>query len=162
MGLVLRPEDNKILSVSKKKFVVHEECYAKFDNANGTNPLAHFVIPMIDLDNTKAEVENLEKISDYKKKYNIPDHVLSVKALSDLQKHPELNVANPPTNPPKVIFKDIVDIIEPQKKGENQRENQGEKTTTHVPEHAVFNKDLWLDKLKELIESINQRYDNEG
>jgi hypothetical protein len=88
MCLVLRPEDNKILSVSKKKIVVHVECYAKFDNANGTNPLAHFVIPMIDLDNTKAEVENLEKISGYKKKYNIPDHVLSVKALSDFQKHP--------------------------------------------------------------------------
>jgi hypothetical protein len=60
------------------------------------------------------------------------------------------------------MFKDIVDIIEPQKKGENQRESQGEKTTTHVPEHAVFNKDLWLDKLKELRESINQRYDKEG
>ena len=161
MCLVLRPEDNKVLSVSKKKILVHEECYAKFDNAHGTNPLAHFVIPTIDLDNTKAEVENLEKISDYKKKYNIPDHVLSVKALSDFQKHPELNIANPTTRPPKVMFNDILEIV-PQYEGENQRENQGEKTTTHVPEHAVFNKDLWLDKLKELRESINLRFDKEG
>jgi hypothetical protein len=160
--LVLRPEDNKILSVSKKKILVHEECYAKFDNANGTNPLAHFVIPTIDLDNTKMEVDNLEKISEYKKKYNIPDHVLCVKALSDFQKHPELNIANPTTHPPKVMFKDIVEIIEPQKQGENQRENQGGKTTTHVPEHAGFNNDLWLDKVKELREAINKRFDNEG
>ena len=116
MCLVLRPEDNKVLSVSKKKILVHEECYAKFDNANGTNPLAHFVIPTIDLDNTKAEVENLEKISDYKKKYNIPDHVLSVKALSDFQKHPELNVANPTTHPHKPMFNDIIEII-PQNEG---------------------------------------------
>ena len=149
MCLVLRPEDNKILSVSKKKIIVHKECYAKFNNANGTNPLAHFVIPTIDLDNTKMDVENLEKISEYKKKFNIPDHVLSVKALSDFQKHPELNAAIPTTRPPKVMFKDIVDII-PENQGENQRENQGEKTTTHVPEHTVFNKDLWLDKVKKL------------
>jgi len=71
MCLVLRPEDNKILSVWKKKILVHEECYAKFDSANGTNPLAHFVIPVIDLDNTKTEVENLETIREYKKKNNI-------------------------------------------------------------------------------------------
>ena len=161
MCLVLRPEDNKILSVSKKKIIVHEECYAKFDNANGTNPLAHFVIPTIDLDNTKMDVNNLEKISEYKKKYNIPDHVLSVKALSDFQKHPELNAAIPTTRPPKVMFKDIVDII-PENQGENQRENQGENTSTHVPEHTVFDKDLWLDKVKKLRESINQRYDTDG
>ena len=59
------------------------------------------------------------------------------------------------------MFNDIVDII-PQNEGENQREIQGEKTTTHVPEHAVFNKNLWLDKVKELRESINERFDNEG
>jgi hypothetical protein len=162
MCLVLRPEDNKILSVSKKKIVVHEECYAKFDSAKGTNPLAHFVIPVIDLDNTRTEIENLEKITNYKKEYNIPDHVLSIKALSDFQKHPELNIATPTTRPPKTMFNDDMQIFEPTNQGEDQRENQGEKTTTHVPEHALFNMDLWLDKIKELRESINQRVDNEG
>ncbi len=81
MCLVLRPDDKKVLSVSRKKIVVHEECYAKF--GDGKNPLAHFVIPVIDLDQTRTEVKNLEKIKHYKAKYEIPDHVLSVKVLSD-------------------------------------------------------------------------------
>ncbi len=108
--------------------------------------MAHFVIPVIDLDNTKTEVENLETIIDYKKKYSIPDHVLSVKSLSDFQKHPELNIATPTTDPLKVMFNDVKEIIEPHNKGKNQREDQGEKKTTHVPEHALFNKDLFLIK----------------
>jgi hypothetical protein len=66
MCLVLRPEDNKIVSVSKKKIIVHEECYAKFNSANGMNPLANFAVPVIDIQDIKTQAENLEKIKEYK------------------------------------------------------------------------------------------------
>jgi hypothetical protein len=101
MCLVLRPEDEKILSVSKKKIIVHEEFYAKFNSANGSNPLAHFLVPVIDIDDVKTQTENLERIKEYKTKFDIPDHVLSIKCLSDYQKHPELNTATPTTHPPE-------------------------------------------------------------
>jgi hypothetical protein len=78
MCLVLRPEDEKILSVSKKKIIVHEEFYAKFNSANGSNPLAHFLVPVIDLDGITTQAENLERIQEYKNKLEIPDHVLSI------------------------------------------------------------------------------------
>jgi len=100
MCLVLRPDDEKILSVSKKKIIVHEELYAKFNSANSSNPLAHFQVPVVDLDEMKTQAENLERIQEYKKKLEIPDHVLSIKCLSDFQKHPELNTATPTTHPP--------------------------------------------------------------
>ncbi len=55
MCLVLRPEDNKIVSVSKKKIILHEECYAKFNSANGINPLANFAVPVIDIRKPRRE-----------------------------------------------------------------------------------------------------------
>jgi len=53
MCLVLRPEDDKIISVSRKKLVVHEECYAKFDFSKGNLPLQNFEIPILDLNAIK-------------------------------------------------------------------------------------------------------------
>jgi hypothetical protein len=150
MCLVLRPEDEKVLSVSRKKILVHEEFYAKFNKDNGTNPLANFAIPVIDLETVKNQVENLQTIKEYKEAQGIPDHVLSVKCLSDHKKHPELNEATPTTRPPKEM------IIA------HQHENQGEKTKPHVPEHVVLNKDLLLDKIKAMRESINQQFDRTG
>jgi hypothetical protein len=107
MCLVLRPEDNKILSVSKKKIIVHEECYAKFNSANGINPLANFAVPVINLEDIKTQTENLEKIKDYKERCKIPDHVLSIKCLSDHNKHPELNEPTPASHPPKEMIQAI-------------------------------------------------------
>jgi hypothetical protein len=74
MVLLLRPEDNKVISVSRHKVHCHEEAYAKYDP-------------------TKT-------IKDYKDKFKIPDHVLSVKCLSDFNRHPEMNEALPRTAPP--------------------------------------------------------------
>ena len=150
MCLVLRPEDEKVLSVSKKKIVVHEEFYAKYNKDNNTNPLANFAIPTIDIETVKTQVENLQTIKQYKEAQGIPDHVLSVKCLSDHKKHPELNEPTPTTRPP-------IKMIQA-----HQHENQGEETKPHVPEHVVLEKDLLLDKIKEMREMIKGRYDKTG
>ena len=101
MVLLLRPEDNKVISVSRHKVHCHEEAYAKYDPATGGNPLEHFAVPKVDLENEKTKGENLQTIKDYKEKYKIPDHVLSVKCLSDFNRHPEINEALPRTAPPE-------------------------------------------------------------
>ena len=44
----------------------------------------------------------------------------------------------------------------------HQQENQGEKTKPHIPEHVVLGKDLLLDKIKEMREMINRRFDKTG
>jgi hypothetical protein len=87
MCLVLRPEDEKILSASRKKILVHEEYYAKFNPANGNNPLKKFAVPVLKLDELKTKKENLESIREYKERLQIPDHVLSIKSLSDYRTH---------------------------------------------------------------------------
>ncbi len=76
MCLVLRPEDEKILSVSKKKIIVHEEFYAKFNSANGSNLLAHFLVPVIDLDGIRTQAENLERIQEYTPTTHPPEQML--------------------------------------------------------------------------------------
>jgi hypothetical protein len=105
--LVLRPEDNKVISVSRHKVHCHEEAYAKYDPAKGGSPLESFAVPKVDLDKTRTKEENLQSIQEYKDKLNIlPDHVLSVKCLlSDFGRHPEMNVAMPRTEPPEKMRK---------------------------------------------------------
>jgi hypothetical protein len=101
MVLLLRPEDNKVISVSRHKVHCHEEAYAKYDPSTGGNPLEHFAVPKVDLEGEKTKGENLQTIKEYKEKFKIPDHVLSVKCLSDFNRHPEINEALPRTAPPE-------------------------------------------------------------
>ncbi len=101
MVLLLRPEDNKVISVSRHKVHCHEEAYAKYDPAKGGTPLESFAVPKMGLEKIKTKKENLQTIQDYKEKFQIPDHVLSVKCLSDFNRHPELNEAMPKTEPPE-------------------------------------------------------------
>jgi hypothetical protein len=152
MCLVLRPDDEKIISVSRKKIVVHEECYAKFNSVNGMYPLAGFKVPSLHLDNLKSEAENLETIKEYKNRVGIPDHVLSIKSLSDYRKHPELNEPTPPTHPSTEMMKTLT----------SQAQESGEKTTIHVLEHELWNKNLVLDKVRELRTIIKKRFDKTG
>ncbi len=42
MALVLRPEDMKVISVSRKKIHCHELCYAKFNPTTQPRPVIHF------------------------------------------------------------------------------------------------------------------------
>jgi len=44
----------------------------------------------------------------------------------------------------------------------NLPSDPGEKTTIHVPEHEMWNKDLLQDKIKQLREAINKHYDKGG
>jgi len=152
MCLVLRPEDEKIISVSRKKIIVHEEFYAKYDPAKGGLPLDNFAVPVVNLEEVKSEQENLEAIREYKERMKIPDHVLSIRSLSDYRKHPEINEPTPPTQPSPAMMKNVQD----------QRTDQGEKSTMYVPEHQLWNKDMWLDKIKQLRESINKHFDKGG
>jgi hypothetical protein len=153
MCLVLRPEDDKIISVSRKKLVVHEECYAKFDFSKGNLPLQNFEIPILDLNAIKTEQQNLETIREYKERMKIPDHVLSIKSLSDYRRHPELNEPIPPNHPPQAML----DVL-----SSNQSPDPGEKTSVHVPEHETWSKNLLLDKIRELRMGINKHFDKGG
>ena len=55
MVLILRPEDDKVISVSRHKVHCHEEAYAKYDPSKGGNPLENFAVPKIDLDKIRAK-----------------------------------------------------------------------------------------------------------
>jgi hypothetical protein len=115
-------------------------------------PLTIFEVPFLHLDDMKSEAENLETIREYKDRLGIPDHVLSIKSLSDYRKHPELNEPTPPTHPSTEMMKSLT----------SQAQDSGEKTTIHVPEHELWNKNLVLDKIRELRTIINKRFDKTG
>jgi hypothetical protein len=137
MVLILRPEDNKVKSVSRHKVHCHKEAYAKYDPAKGGNPLEHFAVPKINLESVKAKEENLQEIQDYKEKFQIPDHILSVKCLSDFNRHPELNEAMPRTEPPEKMAR----FVDP------QQSNQGEKTYSPILDYNI---DAMLEELSSL------------
>jgi hypothetical protein len=116
MALILRPEDGKIISVSRKKILCHEEIYATFDSAKGMAPATNVENFKLNLDNVKREVEGLTQISEFKTLYKIPDHVLSIKFLDDYKRNQEFN--NPdPTTPPRKIIEAI--LPHPKAQGEN-------------------------------------------
>ncbi len=79
----------------------------------------------------------MQTIKEYKEKYKIPDHVFSVKCLSDFNRHPEMNEALPRTEPPAKmgIFFDP------------QHSNQGEKI--FVPDLDYIDIDAMLEEIKE-------------
>ncbi len=83
MVLIMRPEDWKVISVSWKKVLCHEERYATSDSVSMQNSIADFTRIKADLEAIKGEKEGLEKIASFKQTFNIPDHVLSVKSLDD-------------------------------------------------------------------------------
>ena len=138
MVLLLRPEDNKVISVSRHKVHCHEEAYARYDPTTGGNPLEHFAVPKVDLEGEKTKGENLKTIKDYKEKFKIPDHVLSVKCLSDFNRHPEMNEALPRTAPPA----QMENFFDP------QHSNQGEKI--FVPDLDYSDIDAMLEEIKEM------------
>ena len=136
MVLLLRPDDNKVISVSRHKVHCHEEAYAKYDPSTGGNPLENFAVPKVDLEGEKTKGENLQTIKEYKEKFKIPDHVLSVKCLSDFNRHPEMNEALPRTEPPEKMG----NFFGP------QQSNQGEKI--FVPDLDYSDIDAMLEEIK--------------
>jgi len=107
MALILRPEDGKIISVSRKKILCHEEIYATFDSSRRMAPATNVDNFKLNLDNVKGEVEGLTQISEFKTLYKIPDHVLSIKFLDDYKRNQEFNDPDP-TNPPRKIMEAIL------------------------------------------------------
>jgi hypothetical protein len=107
MVLILRPEDGKVMSVSRKNVLCHEEIYATFDATKGRTPVADIAAFKLNLDNVKGQVEGLNKIGEFKKLYNVPDHVLSVKCLDDYKRNQEFSEASP-TDPPRKMIEAIL------------------------------------------------------
>jgi hypothetical protein len=138
--LVLRPEDGKVMSVSRKK--VHGEIYATFDATKGKTPIADIEAFKMDLDSVKGEVEGLNKIGDFKKLYSIPDHVLSVKFLNDYKRNPEFNEAGP-TNPPRKM----IEAISP------QPTVQGENSVEMVD---AMNSDLMMEEMTRVKKNLKK------
>ncbi len=56
MALILRPEDNKILSISRKKIHCHEMMYAKFDST-----LLIHTRPQIDFRDFTLNVDEIDR-----------------------------------------------------------------------------------------------------
>jgi hypothetical protein len=141
------------VGVQSPMCLVHGECYAKFSFEFGMNPLAHFTVSMIDLQNVKNYAENLTKIKDYKKICQIPDHVLSIKCLSDFQNTQSLmRLHQPPTHPKKCLKKQP--FI-----SRTVRGRIATKPYVPVPDHVGFDRDLMLDKIRSMREMINKRFD---
>ena len=93
-------------------------------------------MPKMDIDKEKTKAENLAMIKEYKEKFEIPDHVLSVKCLSDFSRNPEMNEALPRTAPPAKM----ANFFDP------QHSNQEEKT--FVPDLDYSDIDAMLEEIK--------------
>ncbi len=100
MVLILRPFDNKVISVSRKKVHCHEMMYAKFDAEHQTRPRIEFKDFTLDKDEIESAIrqaeaethgfdngEDVMKSVRFEKEVTvIPDHVLSIKVLSDYKR----------------------------------------------------------------------------
>jgi hypothetical protein len=102
MVLILRPFDLKILSISRKKVHCHEEMYAKYDPETMTKPMIDFKDFKLDKNEIDAAIEeaNAPELPDLQdnepfdhddKSQEVPDHVLSVKVLSDTRRNKSMN-----------------------------------------------------------------------
>jgi hypothetical protein len=96
MVLILRPSDQKIISVSRKKVHCHELCYAKFDPTTQPRPLivfTDFSLIESEIDDAIVEAKAMDRkaLKKFKADNNIPTHVPSVKSLSDFNRNSILN-----------------------------------------------------------------------
>ena len=102
MVLILRPFDYKILSISRKKVHCHEDMYAKFDPETMTRPRIEFKDFQLDkheVDKAMTKAKEESAFTSPGASPNlmgpttpmIPDHVLSVKSLSDAKRNVSFN-----------------------------------------------------------------------
>jgi hypothetical protein len=109
MVLILRPDDEKVVSVSRKKVHYHEEAYAKFDYVTMSKPHLDFkdyTLSVSDVEEALQETEKRRKddIREAKTNEKIPDHVLSVKSLSSHTRNDEFNTPTPKIKPPTAML----------------------------------------------------------
>jgi hypothetical protein len=86
MVLILRPSDNKVLSISRKKVYCHELMYAKFDLDLQQRPqidFKDFTLSEKEVDEAiQSAIRDDEKSIKPNEDMIVPEHVLSVKLLS--------------------------------------------------------------------------------
>ena len=133
--------DGKIISVSRKKILCHEEIYATFDSSKGMTPATGVENFKLNLDNVKGKVEGLTQISEFKTIYKIPDHVLSIKFLDDYKRNQEFNDPDP-TNPPRKIMEAILP----------QSTAQGENHPIEIVN--VMDSDLLMEEIERVKEKL--------
>ena len=157
MVLILRPEDHKILSISRKKVYCHEMMYAKFDAETQTRPRIDFKDFTLDTDEVDAAIQKARELGERNRQSHpeansftnisadtIPPHVLSVKALSDAKRNQHFLTPDDRTIPSEMI------------KTYHEAEGSGECSKCSkldVPETLKFRGDLPLDDLKRMMKS---------
>ena len=152
MVLILRPFDNKVLSISRKKVHCHEMMYARFDAETQTRPVIDFkdfkldkeevdeaIQQAITSDNEPVANPDLNKVVSA-----VPDHVLSVKVLSDAKRNQNLNAPSLSENIPPALKSFNLPQHDP---GEN----------CEVPEPLRMNKDLLLEEIKQFKARLGER-----
>ena len=112
MLLVLRPEDKKVISVSRKKIHCHELCYAKFDPTTQSRPVIHFTDFTMNENEVTAAIEEAEKkdkeqMAAYKEDESLPKHVKSIKSQYDYKRNRDLNMAQPTPRPHPAMLEDL-------------------------------------------------------
>ena len=126
MVLILRPDDEKVVSVSRKKVHYHEEAYAKFDHVTMTKPIldfSDFTLTASDVEKAMQDAEKQRKQDNREMKVSnkIPDHVLSVKSLSSHKRNSEFNTPTPCIKPPDSMIEPQISHL-----GEDQVEDDDE------------------------------------
>jgi hypothetical protein len=174
MALVLRPSDNKVLSISRKKLHCHEAMYARFDPASESKPKIEFTDFIISESDVNIAIDKANDYSDYvESKHNlgvkhgkndvdtihtlphvetmhvdVPQHVLSVKCLSDYKRNPEFN-----TSAVHTIPKHLEDYYN---NGIPQQIDLGEKINDTVQDPLKLNEDLLLEEITKFKRSANK------
>ena len=147
MALVLRPGDNKVISVSRKKLICHERMYATFDFTRQSRPQITFADFKLDEDEVDEAIQKADSESKLKNiKKSVPDHVMSVKSLSDYERNSSFNDPNP-VNMPK---RNMEAFNSP------QLVEQGEKS--RIPDNL---REQYVDLLEE-IQKVNLNNKNNG
>ena len=163
MVLILRPADNKVLSISRKKVYCHELMYAKYDAEKHTRPqidFKDFTLNETDVDKAIQKANAEDEISRVATQQAIgvhnnspvkgglsprelvwskpPDHVLSVKSLGDANRNQGLlapEQESVPVNMAKLY---------------HEAEGSGECEDFTVPEALKFQGDLLLDDINKM------------
>ena len=151
MVLILRPSDNKVLSISRKKVYCHELMYAKFDPDLQQRPqidFRDFTLSEKEVDEAiQSAIRNDKKSIEPDEDMVVPEHVLSVKVLSDSKRNQgfltpqQLEIPNEM----KVQYLDINDS------GECKSFNVPECKSFNVPDELKFHgEDRFLEDIERM------------
>jgi hypothetical protein len=148
MALILRPADNKVLSISRKKVYCHELMYAKFDPETHLRPqidFKEFTLDEMEVDKAiKTAIGEDQDMENPKEALQIQDHVLSVKVLSDLKRNQGL------------LSPQQRDIPEDMIAQYHETTDSGECGNLKVPEELKFQGDRLLDDISKMKSRLGE------